>query len=161
MSEARTSLEAAPVQAELGYRVAQLSRALTQCLRVRVEPLGVAPGQYPALLALFDHDGLTQAELCLVTGVEQPTMANTLARMQRDGLVQRVPDPLDGRRSRVMLTRRADGLRQQLVDAAREGNAAATRGLDAGEVAAFLRTLDRLLRNLEQDASRRHTVGVA
>ncbi|MFD1532387.1 winged helix DNA-binding protein [Pseudonocardia aurantiaca] len=34
-------------------------------------------------------------------------MASTLARMERDGLVERVPDPHDRRRSLVHLTPRA------------------------------------------------------
>lgn len=141
------------VQASLGYRVAHLGRALSQSLRVRIEPLGVVPGQYPPLLALYERDGLTQTELCVIAGVEQPTMANTLARMQRDGLVQRVPDPLDGRRSRVLLSDRARALRDQLADAARDGNAVATRGLDDRQIATFLRTLDLMVANLDQDAA--------
>lgn len=141
------------VQAALGYRVAHAGRALAHALRVRIEPLGVVPGQYPALLALYERDGLTQSELCAIAGVEQPTMANTLARMQRDGLVERVPDRRDGRRSRVLLSARARDLRDQLADAARSGNAVATRGLDDRQVAAFLHTLDLMIANLEQDAA--------
>lgn len=147
------SRESTRVQASLGYRVAHLSRGMAHSLRARIEPLGVVPGQYPPLLALYERDGLTQAELCAIAGVEQPTMANTLARMQRDGLVQRVPDPVDGRRSRVLLSDRARALRDQLADAARNGNAAATRGLDDRQLAAFLHTLDLMVANLEQDAA--------
>lgn len=140
-----------PLQSSLGYQVNHLARSLSQALRVRIAPFGVVPGQFGQLLMLYERDGLTQAELCALLQVEQPTMANTLSRMQRDGLITRVPDPADGRRSLVLLTERARGLRDQLVEAAQDGNAAATKGLDDSEVANFLQTLDVLIANLEQD----------
>lgn len=136
-------------QSSLGYQVNHLARSLEQALRARIEPLGVAPGQFAQLLALYEQDGLTQAELCARVQIEQPTMSNTLARMQRDGLVQRIPDPADGRRSRVMLTPRARQLRAQLLDVARAVNAAATGGLDDHKVAAFMATLAAMADNLD------------
>jgi DNA-binding MarR family transcriptional regulator len=38
--------------------------------------------------------------------IDQSTMAHTLKRMERDGLVRRLPDPLDGRRAIIWLTDR-------------------------------------------------------
>lgn len=140
-----------PRDSSLGYQVNHLARALAQALRVRIAPFGVVPGQFAQLLALYERDGLSQTELSGLLQVEQPTMANTLSRMQRDGLITRVPDPNDGRRSLVLLTERARGLRDQLAAAARDGNAAATRGLDDRQVAAFLHTLNVLIANLEKD----------
>jgi DNA-binding MarR family transcriptional regulator len=40
-------------------------------------------------------------------GIEQPTMAFTLRRMERDGIIERSPDPEHGRKSLVKLTARA------------------------------------------------------
>jgi len=66
--------------------------------------IGVTTGQLPVLLVLFEEDGLTQAELARAVGIEQPTMALTLRRMERDGLVTRTRDASDARRSHVKLT---------------------------------------------------------
>ena len=49
----------------------------------------------------------TQAELLDLIGIEQPTMAFTLRRMERDGIIERSPDPEHGRKSLVKLTARA------------------------------------------------------
>lgn len=117
-------------------------------------PLGVVPGRFAQLLALYEQDGLTQAELCERVQIEQPTMANTLARMQRDGLIERVPDPADRRRSLVLLTERARQLEDDLVAAARAVNATATEGLDEGEVTAFMATLAALIDNLTAASDR-------
>ena len=137
-----------PREASLGYQVNHLARLLEQALRERIEPLGVVPGQFAQLLALYEQDGLTQAELCERVQIEQPTMANTLRRMERDGLIERVPDPADGRRSLVMLTAWARELEDDLVSAARAVNAAATEGLDEHDVTRFMTTLGAIIANL-------------
>ena len=140
---------ALPRQLSLGYQVNHLARLLAQALGERIAPLGVVPGQFAQLLALYEQDGLTQAELCARVQIEQPTMANTLARMERDGLVERVPDPADGRRSLILLTEHARQIEGDLVNAARGVNAAATRDLDDAQVRTFLDTLVALTTNLK------------
>jgi len=136
-------------QASVGYQVNHLARLLAQALRERIEPLGVVPGQFAQLLALYEQDGLTQAELCARVRIEQPTMASTLARMQRDGLIDRVPDPADGRRALVTLTPRARELQDQLIATARAVNSTATRGLDPSQTTAFLAALACAIDNLD------------
>jgi len=131
--------------------VNHLARLLAQQLHARIAPLGVVPGQFAQLLALFEHDGLTQRELCDLVRIEQPTMASTLQRMERDELITRESDPQDGRRTRLLLTTRAGALKRPLLAAARDVNAAATAGLSDREIAAFMETLARMIANLEPD----------
>jgi DNA-binding MarR family transcriptional regulator len=124
---------------------------MAQALRTKISPLGVVPGQFAQLLALYEEDGLSQRELCERVRVEQPTMANTLRRMERDGLVRRLPDPGDGRRAIVTLTERARGLEETLAGAARSVNSGATKGVTDDELAAFMATMARIIANLEAD----------
>jgi len=105
------------------------------------------------LLSLYQEDGLTQAQLCERVRIEQPTMANTLARMERDGLIDRLPDPVDGRRSLVTLTKRARDVEGDLTVAARRVNAAATRGLTKSQISTFMQTMDAIIGNLERAAT--------
>ncbi len=140
-----------PRHTSLGYQVNHLSRLMAHALRDRIEALGVVPGQFAQLLALYETDGLTQAELCARVQIEQPTMANTLARMERDNLITRVPDPADRRRSRVLLTPRARALEDDLVAAAGAVNATATRGLDDHAAQAFMTTMASIIANLEAE----------
>ncbi len=143
-----------PRQESLGYQVNHLARLLAQALAVRIAPHGVVPGQFAQLLALYEDDDLTQRELCDRIGIEQATMANTLQRMQRDGLVDCVPDRTDRRRMRVRLTERAQTLEADLAAAARAVNAAATQGLSDEEVADFMRITATVIQNLEGDTGR-------
>ena len=133
----------------LGYQINHLARLLARALAARTAPYGVVPGQFAQLLALYEQDGLSQRELCDRISIEQPTMANTLQRMQRDGLVQCVPDPDDGRRMRVHLTERARAIEPELVTAARAVNAAAADRLTEAETAEYLRLTARLIQSLE------------
>jgi DNA-binding MarR family transcriptional regulator len=141
-----------PRESSLGYQVNHLARLMAQALRARIAPLGVVPGQFAQLLALYEQDGQSQMDLCKRVRVEQPTMANTLRRMERDGLIRRLPDPSDGRRAVVMLTERARSLEAALVDGARSVNLEATRDIDDDEIAAFMATMSRIIGNLEATA---------
>jgi DNA-binding MarR family transcriptional regulator len=138
-------------QISLGYQVNHLARLLAQSLRRRIESYGVVPGQFAQLLTLYEEDDLTQSELRDRVRIEQPTMAATLKRMERDGLVERVPDPSDGRRARVLLSERARRLEKDLIASASEVNEIAADGLSQAELDAFMRTLARLIANLEGD----------
>ena len=138
----------------LGYQVNLLARLFEQALRRRIAVHGVVPGQFPALMALYEREGRTQAELCQLVRIEQSTMANTLNRMQRDGLVSRSPDPADGRRSLVELTARGRALEQALVGAADSVNTEAADGLSDLEVETLMALLAKVAANLEAGSGR-------
>jgi DNA-binding MarR family transcriptional regulator len=50
---------------------------------------------------------MTQKDLAHLAQIEQPTMAQLLARMERDGLIRRSPNPQDSRSSLISLTPQA------------------------------------------------------
>jgi DNA-binding MarR family transcriptional regulator len=132
----------------VGYQVNRLARLFEVALRARIAAYGVVPGQFPALLALFELDGQTQRELCQVASVDQSTMAKTLARMRRDGLIREEPDPDDGRRIRYYLTPRARDLEADLAAAGYEVIALATEGIPAARLAAFDQVMAEMADNL-------------
>jgi DNA-binding MarR family transcriptional regulator len=101
-------------------------------------------GQWAVLLFLWSHDGMSQAELSRVVAIEPPTMVLTLDRMVRDGLVERRPDPTDGRISRTYLTKRGRALHDELVPRAVAVNGRNLARLSAEEAWALLRLLTML-----------------
>ncbi len=88
----------------VGQLVGQISRLYGQTLSEELAAMGTSLGHLPVLLALLHEPGLTQTDLARMAHIEQPTMAVTLQRMERDGLIERRPDKSDGRQSRVHLT---------------------------------------------------------
>lgn len=136
-------------QESVGYLVNHLARLLARALRQTIAPHGVEPGQFPVLLSLWEQDGLTQAELHRLTDVEQATMANTLQRMERDGLIRRRPHSLDRRQAEVRLTPKARGLEPLLVRSAREVNDATLQGFSNAERTALITSLRQAIGNLQ------------
>ncbi len=132
-----------------GHFISRLARGMTRVGDARLRELGFATAQLPVLGALADGSERSQAELARGAKVEQPTMAQLLARMERDGLIRRVPDPHDKRSSLVSLTEDA----RSRLPAGREilvqGNRDATRGLSPEEVETLLGLLERVLANVE------------
>ena len=61
------------------------------------EPHQTATGPFPTLLAFWEKDGLTQKQLFALVDIEIATLSNTLARMERDGLITRKEHPSDAR----------------------------------------------------------------
>jgi DNA-binding MarR family transcriptional regulator len=139
----------------VGYQVNRLARLFEVALRDRIAAYGVVPGQFPALLALYERDQQTQRELCEVADVDQSTMAKTLARMRRDGLIRDEPDPADGRRIRYQLTPQARALEADLATAGHEVIAVATSGIPAARLAAFEQALNEMATNLAAAADSR------
>ena len=133
----------------LGYQIGLLSRLFDRRLQEVLKAHGVAPGQFAPLVMLFEQDGLTQAELCRRINVEQPTMANTLERMERDGLVRRKADSEDRRRAHVFLTARAKEMQVQVMEAARAVSNRTVSRLSAGEQDDMFRLVGRMVENLK------------
>src|ERR1700759_3993852 len=117
----------------LGYQIALLNRLYDRRLQDALVDLGVAPGQFAPLVMLFEQDGLTQAELCRRINVEQPTMANTLVRMERAGLGKRKANDADKRRALVFPPPRAKEIRDSVMEKARAVSARAVTKLTAAD----------------------------
>ena len=84
--------------------IGRVTRGFTRLADEGLREFGFAVGQLPVLVSLKNRKALSQAELARIAQVEQPSMAQLLARMERDGLVERVPDPQDGRSRLISLT---------------------------------------------------------
>ncbi|MHA6642492.1 MarR family winged helix-turn-helix transcriptional regulator [Mesorhizobium sp. A623] len=85
--------------------------------------------------------------------VEQPPMAQMLARMERDGLIERTRDPADGRSSRIVLTRAAQERMPEAITTLFQENREAMAGFTPAEAALLVALLKRLIGNLDQIAS--------
>lgn len=132
------------IDESLGYLVNRVARSMAHQLAERMRPAGIGIGQWAVLLFLFERDGLSQAELSRDVAIEPPTMVRTIDRLVRDGLVTRVPDPADGRLSRIALTDRGRSLRDELVPMAVAVNEATLARLTAQEGKALRRILTKL-----------------
>lgn len=135
-----------------GYLANHVARLFARELSEAIRPLGLAPAQFMVLLELWREEGLTQKDLVGRLDVEQATMAATLARMERDGLIERRPDQADARARRIQLTARARALQEPALAAARSVNARALAGFSEAEREVLLTGLRRIVGSLSRSA---------
>ena len=133
----------------VAYWVSRAARMLLRLQDERLRPYGVSMGQIQVIAALMDGSARSQKELAQRAGVKQPTMAETLARMERDGVVRRTPDPDDGRGSLTSLTESAMEQLPKMRETLMRGERDAVAGLTAIEVATLRALLQRVVSNLE------------
>lgn len=133
-----------------GYVTNRAARAFIRALERRLR--NGSAGQMPVFLALRGGNACTQTELARLVSVEQPTMANTLARMERDGLIARTPDPADRRSSLVSLSKLGNKRAGEAMEAALAVNEAAFASLSSAERKTFFELLHRVIAALDADA---------
>ena len=132
-----------------GHLVSLAARGFARLSEARLKPLGFGLGHLPVLVALRDGRASTQRDLARFARVEQPPMAQMLARMERDGLIHRTPDPDDRRSSRVVLTEAARARMPEAIAALLRGNGDALGGFTAAEAEQLVALLTRLIANLD------------
>ncbi|NTX17221.1 MarR family transcriptional regulator [Myxococcus sp. CA056] len=133
------------------YWINRASRLLMRLHESRLRPLGLGMSQLPVLTALEDGGTLSQKTLAERARVEQPTMAEMLARMERDGVVLREPNPEDKRASLTSLTPQARARLPEAKAALMRGEDEATAGFTQKEKALLRELLQRVVQNLETE----------
>ena len=133
-----------------GHLISLVSRGFTRLSDARLKPLGFGVGHLPVLVALRDGEASTQRDLARFARTEQPPMAQMLARMERDGLISRKPDPTDGRSQKIALTEAALARLPKAIAVLFQGNREALDGFSEAEAEQFVDMLGRLLVNLDR-----------
>lgn len=136
-------------ETSLGYMTNWAGRLFVRAIERRLS--GGNAGPMPVFLALQDGRAMTQSALAQEASVEQPTMANTLARMERDGLVERTPDPTDRRSALVSLTELGGIRAAEALAAAKAVNAIAADTLSLEEQRLYLDMTRRIVEALGRD----------
>ncbi|GES46969.1 MarR family transcriptional regulator [Rhizobium sp. ERR 922] len=132
------------------YLASQMAKGFARSLQQRAAKLGFSPGQFPILLELWSEDGLTQKQLLDRVDIEQATMANTLSRMERDGLVERRPHPSDKRAQLVFLTNKAAAMQAEAIEAAMAADTDLLKDFRQFERELLLEYIRRVLENAKQ-----------
>ncbi|MGM5053380.1 MarR family winged helix-turn-helix transcriptional regulator [Rhizobium sp. 814_E9_N1_1] len=136
-----------------GHLISLAARGFARLSESRLKPLGFGVGQLPVLVALQNGKASTQRDLARFARIEQPPMAQMLARMERDGLIERTRDPADGRSSRIVLTRTAQERMPEAITALFQRNREALTGFTGAEAGQLVDLLKRLIENLDQIAN--------
>jgi DNA-binding MarR family transcriptional regulator len=98
----------------LGYLLAKASQRWNELLQHGFATAGfpeVKASYGSVLIPLFEEDGLRMGEIARRARLSKQTMTTMVRLCERDGLVERRPDPHDRRATRVHLTAKATRFR--------------------------------------------------
>lgn len=127
--------------AELTNEIARMYK-----LRVRIEAenLGVKNAYRALLSTLYVKDGGTQLSLAEKTGMKAPTISITLRKMEKEGLVRRVVDENDLRKTHVYLSDKGRETTERLNEGINGINNIFVEGMSDEEADFFIRSLERI-----------------
>src|SRR5438876_12351846 len=101
MTATRPTVDRAALAQRLRLVVARTHRRLRQ----RAAGDMMSPSQVSALATVEHHGPLTPSELADLERVSRPTATRVLTRLSEGGLVERTPDPADGRSALLSVTK--------------------------------------------------------
>jgi DNA-binding MarR family transcriptional regulator len=146
---ARTSDSSiADTASQLRNAVVRTSRRLRQEAAAET---GLSPATTAALASINRDGPLTPSELAEIERVKRPSMTRTLACLEREGLIERTPDPADGRSSLVAVN---EAGRERLARLRRRKSAYLARRLrklDPEDLATIARAAELLERMREDE----------
>ncbi len=139
------------LQVFLPYRLAVVSEAVSRSLAaVYAQRFNLTRDEWRVLAALAGRDDIKGAELGNLTTLDKMQVSRALTRMERDGLLEREPDPADRRNLLVRLKPAGRALYRRIVPMAQAREAYLLESLDADERATLSAALDKLLQRAKQ-----------
>lgn len=120
-----------------------------------VKEMDVHPRQIPLLFLLQRKEGMSQREICDEMRIKPPTVAVSIKRMEKAGLIERKPDERDQRIVRIYVTEKGKSLSKQIEKVVRESESKIVEGFSETEICLMKRFLKQMITNMEQVESKK------
>jgi DNA-binding MarR family transcriptional regulator len=136
------------------YLVTRVSLAATSVFKKVFAEAGLMelkPAYLSTLMSLWIEDGLKVIELGRRAGLEPSTMTGLIDRMERDGLVKRVPDPEDRRVLKIVLTDAGRAIQDTVASNVDRVMSQVLSGIDDTDVTHLKETLRKVLSNVHEE----------
>ena len=133
---------------DLGFLLAKATQRWNELLAEQFTAAGygdIRPAYGSVLLPLYEEDGLRMGELAKRARLSKQTMTDMIRRLERDGLVERRPDPNDARASLIFLTARSRRFKPVAAKTLRELDRRVRSRLSAASVAELKSALGQLM----------------
>ncbi|GAB2888256.1 MarR family winged helix-turn-helix transcriptional regulator [Microbulbifer echini] len=133
---------------EMGFALHSAARLLRRNFDRRARDHGLSDARWQVLWHLTRAQGLKQTALAGRLEMAPISLARLLDKLQREGLVERRPDPQDRRCFRIYPTGQAESAMALLGGLAEETRSHALDGFSAAEIGQLQALLGRLRKNL-------------
>lgn len=139
---------------EFGLMLFGTARAWRTRLDKRLRPLGLSQGKWRTLIHLsYGGDKLTQKEIAERMGIEEPTLAGLLNRLETDGWIKRQESPNDRRCKIVHLRKRSKAVLAEIFSTAHELRDELLENVPRNELEICMRVLRRIRERAEAEAN--------
>jgi MarR family transcriptional regulator, transcriptional regulator for hemolysin len=139
---------------ELGLVLFGTARAWRTKLDQRLRPLGLSQGKWRTLIHLSQGGNkLTQKEIAERMGIEEPTLAGLLNRLQQDGWIERRESPNDRRCKTIHLHRGSKPVLEKIFNTAHDLRAELIEDIPQRDLETCIRVLTRIRQKAEQPAT--------
>jgi MarR family transcriptional regulator for hemolysin len=136
----------------VGCWVTLTTHALRRALSVELAKENITLRQWEVLAWLSYQEDQSQVELAERLGIEAPTLAGIITRMERDGWLERTSCQKDRRKKRLRPTAQAEAVWNRMVECCGRVRERAIEGIPAEDLACLKRTCEALRKNLGDDA---------
>ena len=135
---------------KIGLLLNSTARTWRTKLDQRLKPLGLSQGKWTTLAHLANaQEALTQRELAARVGIEGPTLAGILDRLQSDGWIKRKDSQADRRCKTVHLRRTSTAILDQIFSTAHALRHELLADIPATDLQTCMRVLDRIRKKAE------------
>ena len=132
----------------VGCWVTLTTHALRRALSVELAKENITLRQWEVLAWLSFQEEQSQVELAERLGIEAPTLAGILTRMERDGWLERTCCTKDRRKKRIRTTAKAESVWTRMVECCGTVRERAIEGIPAQDLACLKRTCEAIRQNL-------------
>ena len=135
-----------------GFLVHDVSRIRKKVVDKAVAPMGITRSQFWVLvnIARYGQDGIAQTELARLMSVGKVSLGGLIDRMEANGILERLPDPIDRRAKKVLMTQKGEDLLHRLQDVALDINKQIMKGITKEQNKALDGLLHTMKHNLLQ-----------
>ncbi len=96
-TQAHEALDTAFLEGLTGYNARRASMAIGNVFYDRMAPYGLKQADFSVLVLLAHNPGATSRQLCATLDILPPNFVRLIGALDRRGLIERRPHPVDGR----------------------------------------------------------------
>lgn len=116
----------------------------------QMDGIGIHPGQIPIIKLLGYKGELSQKEISQSLHIKPPTVAVSIKRLEKSGLIERKPDTRDQRVTRVSLTEKGYYIYRTAMKQIQNNEKILFQGFTESEKCLFARFFKQIEENLER-----------
>ncbi|MFT4267597.1 MAG: MarR family transcriptional regulator [Xenophilus sp.] len=137
-------LDSVLLESLVGYNARRAYLVISTTFAERMAAYGLKQVDFSVLSLLAHNPGATSRQLCAKLDILPPNLVNIVAGMDRRGLIERRPHPLDGRALGLHLTPAGEALIRDAEQAVVQAEQDASARLTARERATLIRLLQKI-----------------